>query len=193
MKTPIARRLVYASLIALAVMLGLFGSVGLAGSSGPGPFEVLLTDGSEIVNVTGSSELTVANTVLSVTGNGTASAAQRVTLASDSSGTLTASAGTALVTSGSTAAHTADFQAFGATASSKFYGFSLAETTASAGATVHLRHGTSDTDDLILTLNLAANESIPWQEFRRSLDISDGLFVEVASGSVRWVAAAATD
>lgn len=68
----------------------------------------------------------------------------------------------------------------------RFVGYSCYETTGAAGATVIIHNGTGNVDPAIHVFTLANNESrSEWME--RGIASADGIWLERASGDVRFV------
>ncbi len=81
-------------------------------------------------------------------------------------------------------ARTADIQVQAAAPGLRLMGYAVRESAGTpAVATAILRHGTADTDPLIVPIELAANES-DHEWMWPGILVEDGIFLEVAGGEV---------
>lgn len=102
----------------------------------------------------------------------------------DSRSRLVTASDAAMITSAVTA-RTTDIQGFGAATGRRLGGFAVRESAATAApATVILRHGTADTDTMLVPIELAAGESAREWYGPGGIEVPNGVFIEVAAGEV---------
>ena len=90
--------------------------------------------------------------------------------------------GIALLTSDLVAAG-ANVALVAATPGLRLYYITSAETTNAAGARFVLRHGTGESDEQIIRVHLATNESV-WLAFPGGIDCADGIFFDWLDGAI---------
>jgi len=67
----------------------------------------------------------------------------------------------------------------------RFMGFSARETTATAGALFHIRHGTSNSDPVLVTVSLGLNESCREWYGPDGITAPNGIWLERVTGTIQ--------
>lgn len=101
----------------------------------------------------------------------------------DSRARLVVSADTALISSAALA-QSGDFQGLGAATGRRLGGFAILDSGVGAGAEILLRHGTADTDPLLVPIAVGRAESTREFYFPGGIECPDGVFVEINAGTV---------